>query len=76
MPCRLLWGSHLLTTPLSLQVVIPLQNAEIDQSGPLVAMLKEEGSPVELEQLLAADPQLRDIRVALPQPGVPMPVAL
>ena len=53
-----------------------MQNAEIDQSGPLVAMLKEEGSPVELEQLLAADPQLRDIRVALPQPGVPMPVAL
>eukprot|EP00887_Chlorella_sp_A99_P007356 scaffold2.g7356.t1 len=57
-------------------VVIPLENAGFDQSGPLAAMIRETGGSELLERQVASDPQLAGTCVAVPRPGVPMPVAL
>lgn len=58
------------------KVVIPLENAGFDQSGPLAAMIRETGGSELLERQVASDPQLAGTCVAVPRPGVPMPVAL
>lgn len=58
------------------KVVIPLLNAEFEQSGPLADLLEEVGSVAELETQLAKTPGLQGVRVQVPAPGQPMPVAL
>jgi hypothetical protein len=58
------------------KVVVPLLNAEFDQSGPLADLLQEVGSVAELQATLAATPGLQAVRVCVPTPGQPMPVTL
>ncbi len=58
------------------RVVIPLLNADFDQSGPLAEVLQEVGSVAELQAQLAAAPGLRGVQVRVPAAGQPMQVAL
>ena len=57
-------------------VVIPLENAGFSQSGLLADLLAERGDWDALRAELAALPDLAGVRVEVPRPGVPMPVAL
>lgn len=58
------------------KVLVPLMNAEFDAQGPLHSLLSESGGPEALENELAANSELKEIKVCLPKAGVPMPVQL
>jgi hypothetical protein len=58
------------------KAVVALMNAEFDATGPLDALLSEKGGPQELERQLAAEPDLKGIKVLVPRAGEPLGVAL
>ena len=57
-------------------VLIPLMNAEFEQSGPLATLLVERGGPQEIAQRLARTPGQEGVRVEVPRACEPLAVRL
>ena len=58
------------------QAVVALLNAEFDATGPLNALIQETGSPELLKKELSKIPDLRNVRICVPEAGVPLEVNL
>jgi L-ascorbate metabolism protein UlaG (beta-lactamase superfamily) len=54
--------------------VVALMNADFAARGPLAALIDDRGGPEELRRQLAAEPELRGVRVLVPREGEPLAV--